>query len=76
MTISQACRTGLVLISHGSPSPQWNQTMERVAESVRKALSGKAYNPFRDIKLAHLEFAKPDIAEVCEEFERNNCERI
>jgi sirohydrochlorin ferrochelatase len=76
MTISQACRTGLVLISHGSPSPPWNKTMERVAESVRKALASKNYNPFRDIKLAHLEFAKPDIAEVCEQFEADGCDRI
>ena len=50
--------------------------MERVAESVRKALAAKSYNPFREVKLAHLEFAKPDIAEVCDQFEASGCERI
>ena len=50
--------------------------MERVADSVRKALASKTYNPFREVKLAHLEFAKPDIAEVCEQFEANGCDRI
>jgi sirohydrochlorin ferrochelatase len=76
MTIAQACRTGLVLISHGSPSQPWNQTMERVADSVKKVLGTRSYNPFQQVKLAHLEFAKPDIAEVCESFETAGCDRI
>ena len=69
-------RTGLVLISHGSPSAPWNMTMERVSESVRNAMKNRSYNPFKSIKLAHLEFAKPDIAEVCEGFEAEGCDRI
>jgi sirohydrochlorin ferrochelatase len=76
MTVNSAARAGLVLISHGSPSQPWNMTMERVAESVKQALKRRAYNPFKATRLAHLEFAKPDIAEVCESFEESGCERI
>jgi len=50
--------------------------MERVVESVKKVLSGRTYNPFKQIKLAHLEFAKPEVAEVCESFETDGCDRI
>ena len=50
--------------------------MERVADSVRTALNARAYNPFKEIKLAHLEFASPNIAEVCESFEVAGCDRI
>lgn len=50
--------------------------MERVTESVGKALAARTYNPFQAVKLGHLEFAKPDIAEVCDTFESNGCERI
>jgi sirohydrochlorin ferrochelatase len=50
--------------------------MERVCDSVRQALSARSYNPFKSVQLAHLEFAKPDIAEVCESFESMGCDRI
>ena len=76
MTVQNACRTGLVLISHGSPSQPWNRTMEKVSDSVRAALVNRTYNPFKSVKLAHLEFAKPDIAETCESFEEQGCDRI
>jgi len=76
MTVSKACRTGLLLVSHGSPSPPWNKTMDRVCESVKKSLAMRAYNPFQSIGLAHLEFAKPDIAEACDNMESSGCERI
>ena len=50
--------------------------MERVCESVRAAMKTRSFNPFKSIRLAHLEFAKPDIAEVCDEFEADGCDRI
>jgi sirohydrochlorin ferrochelatase len=50
--------------------------MERVADSVLNAMKARSYNPFQSIKLAHLEFAKPSIAEVCEGFEAEGCDRI
>lgn len=50
--------------------------MERVCDSVRQALSARSYNPFKAVQLAHLEFAKPDIAEVCDSFESMGCDRI
>jgi sirohydrochlorin ferrochelatase len=76
MTLSNACRTGLVLISHGSPSQPWNMTMERVSDSVKRVLGGRTYNPFKRIQLAHLEFANPNIADTCDSFEAENCDRI
>ena len=67
-------RIGLLLISHGSPSQPWNATMERVAGAVEKVLKSRRSNLF--VKLSHLEFAKPDIADGCDSFEREGCDRI
>lgn len=50
--------------------------MERVTESVKKALATRSYNPFKSVQLANLEFAKPDIAEACDGMETQGCERI
>lgn len=50
--------------------------MERVCEMVKKSLIGRSYNPFQSVSLAHLEFAKPDIAEACDAMESSGCERI
>ena len=50
--------------------------MERVCEMVKKSLAARTYNPFQSIRLAHLEFAKPDIAEACETMEASGCDRI
>ena len=67
---------GLVLISHGSPSQEWNAGMEAMACRVREALDSTGSNPFEIVKLAHLEFAKPTIADVCDEFESSGIDRI
>ena len=67
---------GLVLISHGSPSAEWNLGMESIADRVRAFFSEKGSTVFKMVKLAHLEFATPTIADVCDEFEANGIERI
>ena len=69
-------KLGLVLISHGSPSQEWNAGMEAIADRVRQAVDVKGDHRFNVVKLAHLEFAKPTIADVCDEFELMGVERI
>ena len=72
-----ARQLGLILVSHGSPAPDWNRKMEEIAGLVRTALAArKEESPYVQVKLAHLEFAQPSIADVCDEFELLGCERI
>ena len=70
-------KLGLVLISHGSPSAEWNAGMEAIAERVRQELQDSSIeSPFEIVKLAHLEFVAPSIADVCDEFETAGIDRI
>jgi hypothetical protein len=69
-------RAGLILVSHGSPVPSWNRSMERIGQSVKKLLVARAQNPFKEVQVAHLEFAEPSIADACEYMESVGCERI
>lgn len=50
--------------------------MENVRDGVKKVLESRSFNPFLDVKLGHLEFASPRIADVCDEFEKLGCSRI
>jgi len=69
-------KVGLILISHGSPSKEWNTVMEEAAARVAEYLETTGGNPFSCVKLAHLEFVAPSIADVCDSFESAGIERI
>jgi len=65
---------GLLLIAHGSPSPEWNKPVldfgARVAEEARK--TGR----FRAVRTAMLEAVKPDVPSAVAELESAGCDRI
>ena len=65
---------GLLLVAHGSPSPEWNRPVldfgRRVAEEVEK--SGR----FKAVRTAMLEAAQPDIPTAVAELESAGCDRI
>jgi hypothetical protein len=65
---------GLLLVAHGSPSPEWNKPVldfgRRVEEEVKK--SGR----FRAVRTALLESAAPDIPTTVAELEAAGCDRI
>ena len=67
-------KTGLLLIAHGAPMPQWNKPVldfgEQVAEDALK--TGK----FHAVRTAMLEFTQPDIPSMVAELETEGCERI
>lgn len=65
---------GLLLVAHGSPSPEWNQPVfdlgTRVAEEVTKR------GGFKAVRTALLEAAQPDIPTAVAELESAGCDRI
>jgi sirohydrochlorin ferrochelatase len=69
-------KLGLILISHGSPSPDWNKKMEQITTLVNASLLSNPSSPFAHVRLAHLEFTTPSIADVCDEFTNQGCTRI
>jgi len=67
---------GLLLISHGSPLESWNDNQKMLRDEVEQALAGSDNDIFKSVKFGWLEFAKPDIADCCEEFEKEGVKRI
>ena len=67
-------KTGLLLIAHGAPMPQWNKPVldfgNQVAEDALK--TGK----FHAVRTAMLEFTQPDVPSMVEELEAEGCGRI
>ncbi len=65
---------GLLLIAHGSPSPEWNRPVlqfgERVAETLTK--QGK----YKAVRTALLESSQPDVPTAIAELEAAGCDRI
>jgi sirohydrochlorin ferrochelatase len=72
---SSACADpGLLLVAHGSPSPEWNRPVldlgTRVAEEVAKR------GGFKAVRTALLEAAQPDVPTAVAELESAGCDRI
>jgi hypothetical protein len=65
---------GLLLIAHGSPSPEWNRPVldfgQRVAVEVKK--KGR----FKAVRTAMLEAAEPNVPTAVAELEAAGCDRI
>lgn len=65
---------GLLLIAHGSPSPEWNKPVldfgRRVAEEVKK--NGR----FKAVRTAMLESASPNVPTAVAELEAAGCDHI
>jgi len=56
MTLST--RTGLLLFAHGARDPRWAEPIERIAVELR------AQCPDREVRVAYLEFMRPDLGEA------------
>ena len=69
-----AKRPGLLILSHGAPSPKWNGPVNKLIERVRKENDKK--KTFHQIEGAFLEFAQPDAAAGIEKLEAAGCDRI
>ncbi|MDO5565645.1 MAG: CbiX/SirB N-terminal domain-containing protein [Planctomycetia bacterium] len=66
--------TGLLVLTHGSPSPNWSQSVDTLIDQLR-AINAK--NPrFKAIEGAHLEFCAPDAATGIKRLELARCDRI
>jgi hypothetical protein len=65
---------GLLLVAHGSPSPDWNRPVIELAQRVERQVGQK--HGYRAVKVAMLESAKPDIAASLRELEEAGCRRI
>lgn len=61
----------LLLISHGSPSPEWNDNQIQLLDHVKASLQKAGY-AFAAVKWAWLEFAEPDIKQAMDELERQH----
>jgi sirohydrochlorin ferrochelatase len=67
---------GLVIVSHGSPSPEWNGPVLDLAEEVRENLLQMGGNPFKEVRVALMEFAEPSINTVVGDLESAGVDRI
>jgi len=65
---------GLLLVAHGSPSPDWNRPVIELAQRVQRQVGQK--RGYRAVKLAMLESAKPDIVTSLRELEAAGCRRV
>ena len=65
-------RTALVVIAHGSPSEDWNRQVLRLENRLnRQDMPGIDY-----IRVALMEFARPDIASVIRDCERERIDTV
>lgn len=69
-------KNALVIIVHGSPSPQWNELAMNIENNVKKTLAAKHITDFDYVKVAMMEFTKPTIATVVNACEKNGTTHI
>ena len=71
-----ASEKGLLIIAHGSPMPQWNQTVLRIETEVKKELAKQNISDFKIVEVAFMEFAKPTVADIVKKMEKDNIDEI
>lgn len=69
-------RYGLMVIAHGSPSPQWTTQVLKLEENIRNVMAQKGDNQFSAIRIAFMEFSEPSIDTVIKDFESLNIDRV
>ncbi len=62
-------KTGLLIIAHGAPSPQWNQPVLNLENQVKERLREKSISAFDEVRVGLMEFAQPSIATVVNDME-------
>lgn len=72
---SEKKNTALLLISHGSPSPEWNDSQMQLLQRVEQRLH-KDGAEFASVKWGWLEFAEPDIKGAMDELEHQHLHQL
>lgn len=67
-------KPGLLILSHGSPSPRWNEPVNELAKKVEEL--NKKEGTFHAVTGAFMEFAQPDTAAGVKVLEDAGCDRI
>lgn len=65
---------GLLVLTHGSPSPQWMESVGRLTERLNSL--NKKTATFKAIEAANLEFCQPDASCAIYKLETAGCRRI
>lgn len=71
---ADAGKPGLLILTHGSPSPNWNKAIQTLADNVSKANEEK--KTFHAVAAVNMEFAKPNAADGVETLQKAGCDRI
>jgi len=65
---------GLLLIAHGSPRQEWNESLEKLGDKVKEM--NKESRRFHSVELSFLECPQQDIAGGVEKLEKAGCDCI
>lgn len=69
-------KAGLLIITHGSPSSQWNQLIFDLENQVKESLLIKKITDFDEVRIAFMEFTEPSIATVVKNMEDKGINKI
>ncbi|MDR0521292.1 MAG: hypothetical protein LBH00_05510 [Planctomycetaceae bacterium] len=67
-------KPGLLILTHGAPSPKWAASIKTFAEKT--AALNETKKTFHAVTAANMEFAKPDAADGIKLLEEAGCDRI
>lgn len=71
---SRGGKTGVLLVSHGSHSPEWRRMLSELGDAVTPDLL--AIDGVGGVKSAFMEYTEPSIATQLERFDREGCDRV
>ena len=69
-------KLGLLVIAHGSPGSQWNKPVLELETEVKNIFSERDVSPFREIRVALMEFSEPSVSTAIKDLEDADIDRI
>ena len=75
-TIYAQEKLGLIILAHGSPSPQWNNPVLKIEQDVKNLLEKKGDKNFKAVRVALMEFNEPSTNTVIKDFENKGIDKV
>lgn len=69
-------KNAFLIIAHGAPSPAWNKPVLDIETQVKDLLKTKDITGYDEVRVALMEFAKPTIADVINDFKKQGITNV
>ena len=74
--IQVQAKNALVIVAHGAPTAEWNNTVLDLEKKIQNLMIRRGVKDFDYVRVALMEFAKPTVADIISDCEKQKVDHI